>query len=135
VLAAGADRRHIDTMIRPLCLALVLGLGAALLGPAAVAPRPALAATAVGCTSAGAIIGFTQGSREIRVNLLRRISDPAAIEALLRAHGWDAALGRADAVQLHYAPPSRYLLMATARGCRVAHAFIDEAEARALQAE
>ena len=115
-----------------------LGALAALAGllAAGLASVPAVeAATPVGCAGPAAIVGYTGAGRGIRIDVLRRFADPAVVEAMLRERGWDKAIGRADAVVLYYAHPSRYLLFAAARGCHVAHAFLEEAEARALMAE
>lgn len=96
---------------------------------------PAGAATALNCARASTIIGYTQAGRAVRVELLWGVAEPQRLEALLRRFGWDSHIGEADAVQLYYAAPSRYLLMATRNGCHLANVFLEEAQAKALMAE
>jgi len=96
---------------------------------------PAEAATLFNCARASTVIGYTAAGRGVRVDLLWAVTEPTRLEALLRRFGWEKLIGEANEVQLHYAMPSRYLLMATRKGCHLAHRYIEEAEAQALMAE
>lgn len=113
-------------------MSIVSGLAAL---AALLSTLPAEAATSFNCARASTVIGFTAAGRGVRVELLWAVAEPAKLEALLRRFGWDALIGEASEVQLHYAAPSRYLLMAARKGCHLAHRYMEEAEAKALMAE
>lgn len=100
-----------------------------------VPPVPANAATSFNCARASTVIGYTSVGRGVRVELLWAVSEKTRLETLLRRFGWAPLIGEASAVQLHYAVPSRYLLMASKGGCHLAHVFLEEEEAKALMVE
>jgi len=116
--------------VRSILLVLFVLVSLPVLSP----PAPADAATSFNCPRASTIVGYTAAGRGVRIDTLWGVSDPARVEALLRQHGWEAQIGEADAVQVVYAEPSRYLLIASRRGCAVAHRYLEEAEARRLVA-
>lgn len=97
-----------------------------------MSPAISDAATPLNCARASTIIGYTAAGRGVRVELLRAVTEPARVAVMLRRYGWDHLIGEADAVQLNYAVPSRYLLMASRRGCHLAHLFVEESEAKSL---
>ncbi len=100
-----------------------------------VLPIPSEAATSFSCARASTVIGHTAAGRGVRVELLWVVTEPSRLEAMLHRYGWDHLIGEADAVQLNYAVPSRYLPMASRRGCHLAHSFLEEADAKALMVE
>ena len=112
----------------------ILALSVVLLAPGIPA---ADAATSINCKSASTIFGSTGGGRGgPRIDLLKSVTDPAGVEALLQRYGWERLIGEAAGVQLYRAIPSRYLLMAvSARGCHLASVSLEESEARALRSE
>ena len=100
-----------------------------------MSPAQISAATSFNCAHASTVIGHTAAGRGVRVELMWGVSEPAKLEALLRRYGWEHLIGQASAMQLHYAAPSRYLLMASRNGCHLAHVFLEEEQAKALIAE
>ncbi len=113
----------------------ILILAGLALVAASVPPEPANAAGSFNCTRAATIFGNSPGGRGPRVQLVWRVAEPVRLEALLRRQGWEKQIGEADAIEISYTMPSRYLLMASRKGCRVAHVFLEEDDAKALMAE
>ena len=90
-----------------------------------LAQGPAAAQTEVDCRTVADILAESLYAGASS-RLYATYTDKAQVADLVRSRFGEAAVEKADTVQVFYLGEARYLVMASLQGCHIAHAFTED---------